>query len=196
MPIYTKGDVKILHVHTPKTGGTSIMKLFEMDGFEVSYYIPRSVKPCSPQHYHYNLYRKEFNFKEIDYSFSIYRDPLSRFRSQFRFENKKRVTANKPRLKWLPWTDNTLKNYRKNNFIQDNHIRPQSQFFYPYLDVYSFSKLKDIPTYLHEKGILSELYDIPHVQKTKHTPLNNRFDERIKNFYREDYRWAQNNNLI
>ena len=38
------------------------------------------------------------------------------------------------------WIENTFKNYAENNFILDNHIRPQGEFLIPGMDV---MKLED-----------------------------------------------------
>lgn len=192
MPIYTKGDVKVLHVHTPKTGGTSIMKLFSDDGYKIDFYSTKNRNPCPPQHYHYDMYKNIFDLDQFDYIFSTYRDPVSRFHSQYRYwtqiDNK-----DKPTPPYTQWASKAFRDYKTNKFCQDNHIRPQNEFYFPDMDVYIFSDLKNIPKKLHSKGVLSKVYHMKHKLKTRKTKINHNLNEQIKNFYNSDYDWFTSN---
>ena len=187
MPVYTKGDVKILHIHTPKTGGSSVMNLFEQDNYKVTYFSTDKSK-CSPQHRHFELLRKNHNIKDFDYVFSTYRDPIDRLKSEYKFQFE---IHNKRVLPFDEWVLDIFKKYQYNNFILDNHIRPQSEFYSDDMTVYPFN-ISFIRQDLINKSFLSDKTILKWIHKT-HSTINASTEtiEHIKNFYSEDYQWKK-----
>jgi hypothetical protein len=87
MPIYSKNGDRVLHVHIPKTGGTSITKMAIDNGWHVEHChtnhegFPRYMKPfrgVTPlQHATKRVYR-DWSF---DYAFAVVRHPVERMKS-------------------------------------------------------------------------------------------------------------------
>ena len=63
MPVFTKGEQKILFVHVPKTAGSSVNKLFVNNGYEMTYFSESSRELhkglCGPQHMDAKLLKEE-----------------------------------------------------------------------------------------------------------------------------------------
>lgn len=138
MPVFLKDHFRILFIHVPKTGGTAIEFFFEKNGFDVSF-IDRGgrnsivpVMKCSPQHMHAAMLREIFHLRGFSYRFMTVRHPVARLVSEYRM---RRVMQQ--RIEDIDtWIDYVLRTYPDNNFLIDNHIRPQSDFWLPEVDVF------------------------------------------------------------
>ena len=192
MPVYTKGDIKILHIHTPKTGGTSVMNLFEQDNYEISYYCIDNAL-CSPQHRHIDILIKEHKIIDFDYVFSSYRDPVDRIKSEYKF------MTDIHQIKLMPfdeWVLETFDTYKDNHFMLDNHIRPQSEFYYEGLNVYPFD-MSFIRQDLINKSLISNKTSMKWIHKTNSAiNASDETIEHIKNFYVQDYVWKNEHKLV
>ena len=94
------------------------------------------------------------------------------------------------------WCKKVINNYQTNPYMFDNHIRPQSEFYFDGCDVYDF---KDISTIQYK---LSEIVPItigkmPHMHK-KPTPFRFNDDSKdlIRNFYKSDYDFIDRYTLL
>jgi hypothetical protein len=143
MPVFFKGTRRILFIHVPKAGGTSIEAYFEANGFTTAYLdrgeSPESlngVRRCSPQHMHAALLQMLFNPDLFDYVFMTVRHPISRLLSKFVMETGE--TESVTRLEdWI------LRDFSKvfaDPSYMDNHLRPQCDFLLPQAKVF---KLED-----------------------------------------------------
>ena len=110
MPIYSKDDVRILHIHVPKTGGTSISEQFFREGWAVDYHtrlsrkaIDNRAEDCEEpvQNLHYERL-KEWGLLDSPYQliFMGCRHPFNRFVSEYIFRKRSlmyrgRVEVNK-----------------------------------------------------------------------------------------------------
>ena len=70
MPIYTRSNIRLLHIHVPKTGGTSITEQFFEEGWTVTYHnrleAAKSIDyPASSQHLHYERLTKSKVFDSL-----------------------------------------------------------------------------------------------------------------------------------
>jgi len=143
MPVFFKGRRRILFIHVPKAGGTSIETFFEANGFKTSY-LDRGesseslneVRRCSPQHMHAALLRALFNTAAFDYSFITVRHPVSRLLSKFVMETGE--TQSVARLE--DWILRDFSRVFADPAFMDNHLRPQSDFLLPQAKVF---KLED-----------------------------------------------------
>ncbi|WP_404324925.1 sulfotransferase family 2 domain-containing protein [Cobetia sp. UIB-001] len=143
MPIIYKDDISIFFFHIPKCAGTSIEKAFVNNDFLMDLHNPKhAYKPlsrlfkCSPQHYHYNMVSSIVDLSSFDYCFTVIRDPIDRLISEYKMRAKHHV--NPPGFNvWLKRI-NSL--YKKNPFILDNHIRPQSDFIGGEVKVFDLSQ--------------------------------------------------------
>lgn len=136
MPIFQKDGKTILFVHVPKAGGTYIEELFRKNGFSVDLFDNRrEINPyrvCSPQHYHAEIINKILVVDRFDYVFMTVRHPVSRFVSEFRMRCMKRLYP----LDINAWADSVMQRYVEDEYMYDNHIRPQSEFVLKNIDIY------------------------------------------------------------
>ena len=204
MPVFTKGNQRVLFVHVPKTAGSSVNKLFVNNGYERSYYSESSKEPykglCGPQHMDAELLNGEFDLSEFDYIFSVYRDPIDRHLSEFT---------------WAPWglcgqdiyTEDLFDDwcpkifqaYRQNPYRFDNHIRPQSEFYVDGIDVYDFENIGDLTEKLCDRIGLDKT-DLPYERSSRRDDRDYVIYDTtisvIEEFYKSDYEWAENHTLL
>ena len=139
MTIFIKQGIKVLFIHIPKTGGTTFTDVMTELGWEPSFCIRgKSLSELThlkttPQHYHARLLKRTLNLKEFDLQLAIIRQPFDRIKSEYYWQNRKNKNH-------LPdpgiWLKTTIKNYKKDKYIYDNHIRPQRQFITPETEIF------------------------------------------------------------
>jgi len=138
MPVFIKDHIRILYVHTPKTGGTSIEKFFADNGFHVAM-LDRggansllTVLKCPPQHMHAAMLSDLLHMGGFAYRFMTVRHPIARIVSEYVMR-----AAEQP---WIEpfdgWVAHILRAYEADNLVLDNHIRPQSDFLLPGCEVF------------------------------------------------------------
>jgi hypothetical protein len=143
MPVFFKGTRRILFIHVPKAGGTSIEAFFEANGFKTAY-LDRGesheslngVRRCSPQHMHADLLQALFDPGLFDYVFMTVRHPVRRLLSKAVMELGRAATVTRLEL----WLADALPKVSADPLYLDNHLRPQSDFFLPGAAVF---KLED-----------------------------------------------------
>jgi len=135
MPIYTMDDVRLLHIHVPKTGGTSITERFFGEGWTIAYHTRfedtrSSNYPEPAQHFHYEILTKCKVFDlSFEFVFMTYRHPFNRFISEYLFQNKSiEVNLNE-------YVKVNLDEYFKyvstriSTSYANNHVRKQVDFY-------------------------------------------------------------------
>lgn len=136
MPVFLKDGRAVLFIHIPKTGGSTIERLFQQSGWKQRFRETRKSAPavfplrrCSPQHHHGALLNELFDITKFESIFLISRDPLSRFRSEYlmRHTNEPRTDA----AAVAAWHDKVFARYAENPYHLDNHLRPQHEFLLP-----------------------------------------------------------------
>lgn len=201
MPIFTKDNKSFLFIHIPKCGGSSIETTFRKNGFRISYLDGNGentlnhLRLCSPQHMHGNMLSNTFNLSAFDGIFTVVRDPESRIKSEIGMRIGKKLDHTEKQTDH--WISNTFQRYKKNNFIFDNHIRPQSEFIIPESQLYKFEDginniIKDISDTFN-LGLIG--YENLHVMsrkkmngyKSSDIPLSQKSKKSIKEFYKEDF---------
>ena len=201
MPVYTKDDIKVLHIHTPKTGGESIEQLFLNNNFKMdlygrspsTMYVTETGSKIPLQHLHGELLLEKVNLNEINYSFMIYRDPVKRIISDYKFMMHHFETHCK--LNADDWIIKTLNEYKKDNSIKHNHIRPQHEFYIDGCDVYDFKSIGNMGRILSEsiKGLTN--ISTPHNNRSfRRVTINESTINCVKDFYRKDYEWFESLN--
>lgn len=122
MPIYLKN--KIVFIHIPKTGGTSVKAIFEELGDSPLFYsIHNMVGTHSPQHSTYNEL-KGWNMIQNDFKIiSIIRHPYERFVSEFNY----RLSFLKEAYTLKSFTNKFMSSL-KNKYQWDNHNLSCSEF--------------------------------------------------------------------
>ena len=205
MPVFTKGNQKVLFIHVPKTAGSSVNKLFMNNGYERSYYSESSKEPhrglCGPQHMDSMLLEDEFqDFSEFDYIFSVFRDPIDRHLSEFT---------------WAPWglcgqdiytedyfdawCPKIFQTYNQTQYRFDNHIRPQSEFYVDGTEVYDYEDIGNLTAKLCAKIGLDNT-DLPYERSSRRDDreyvIYDETIELIQQFYKSDYEWLKVSELL
>lgn len=188
MPLLVKQNERLFFIHIPKTGGSSIYKIFENSGWSQNDDFG-SVKK-GQQHAIRNEYKKHIDKNTT--KFTVIRNPISRIQSELRGNYKYYKKIIQP---WNP--DDCLKyifqnelNRRDNHFkkiidfINPKKIKKENIYIYRFEDnwknklIEDFSLLGDFP---HEKG---DSYD---------ENLNVEFSissiDMIKNYYKADFKY-------
>jgi hypothetical protein len=191
MPLFKNSNNEfVLYIHIPKTGGTTIQKLIGYSFRYIGVSDTRSDLPCSPQHFHKELLDQVGYSVIASNSFAIVREPFERILSEFKYRKK-----NSSLVRFFMDFDSfvlfNFLEYKKNKYILDNHIRPQSHFL-----------LSDTTIFQLERGLvpivkmLSEVHGAELLSESLHTNKSTKENilicpstyNRILDFYNEDYK--------
>lgn len=144
MTVFSHGDTKILYVHVPKTGGTSVEYAYRDAGWTLSYRDGRHKENlyvrCSPQHMHARRLQDTFRLAKFHGIFMTVREPIARFRSEYLMRHDRRESFPVDASSVEEWAFLQFDRQRRDPYHLDNHLRPQSEFFLPNTRVY---KLED-----------------------------------------------------
>ncbi|MGN6575380.1 MAG: sulfotransferase family 2 domain-containing protein [Nocardioides sp.] len=199
--MFRRDDKRILFVHVPKTGGTSVERLFKESGWRVTY-LDRRVGPesdnwmrrCSPQHMHAEMLRLMFHLDRFDLVFMTVREPLARFRSEYSMRHRDDLRTDSELVD--AWAERTFRKYQANPFRHDNHVRPQSEFLVPGAVVYKLEDgLDRMVADLRERFGLEVASTVPHdnarVKKSglpsEQVQISPETEKRVREFYEADY---------
>ena len=139
MPILENNGKRVLYLHIPKTGGTTINNWL---GSVVrrSFYsgsTPQGFK-VTPQHLPLGDFRVLFDDDYFDWKFAIVRNPYDRLESEFFYLTHNAFKRSGRRPDFSTWVVNNLDGFRRNPFIHDNHLRPQLDFLDSDVTVFRF----------------------------------------------------------
>lgn len=152
MPFFKIKDKIVLFIHIPKAAGSSVEKILKFNEIEQSFLIQKKnpISSVSPQHFTHDDYKLFFSKNFFDYSFTVIRDPIERFRSAFIFNSHK--------IPPILTVNNFLDLLKKNNFFYkrfDNHFVPSSRFINSETKLFLMDKnntfINDIRMYLNTK---------------------------------------------
>jgi hypothetical protein len=197
MPVFTKNAIKVLYVHVPRTAGSSVQKYFETNGYEVSYFDEgaRNLYKglCASQHIEAKLILEEFDLSEFQYIFSVFRDPVERLVSEYKW----RCSEGGERYPDFPyWVEWIFRCYEENNYVNDNHIRPQHEFYFEECEVFDFNDISNLPQKLSDRIGLELSRELG---KENSSSFSFSMDEKclnhIRDFYKKDYVWRENHIL-
>lgn len=189
MPVYIRDKIKILFIHVPKTGGTSVEHFFIRNGFGQFHYctgkdpIFHSLN-CSYQHFHGEMLKNIFKLTSFDLIFMVVRNPLDRIISEYKWR--------KPKEDFDSWIQKVLNGYKRNPYILDDHIRPQHEFEVEGTKIFKFEEgLENIVNFLGNFFRISFNYrympkaNISNIE----TPISisDNSIESIYEFYKEDF---------
>lgn len=203
MPALFKGDRSVLFVHIPKTGGSTIERLFRKSGYSMRLHDTAdkskgaSLMPfrrCSPQHWHAPLLEEILAVDKFDLVFLLSREPIARFRSEYAMRHHKDPRTDSASVE--DWADRAFARYAKNPYCLDNHFRPQHEFHLPNAAVYRLEDGMDaIVADLNERFGLELSTEIPHAMSSvkrggiasSDVQISPALDERLRSFYAEDF---------
>lgn len=194
MPIYSKQKKHILFIHIPKSGGSSISKMFKDKRWEESYIIRgksldeiKYIK-CSSQHFHNEIIREIFNLNEFDKIFTLVRDPFERLKSEYYWQLKQNIISN---IKPDDWFKEVLVEYKNNKFIYDNHIRPQNEFIFKQVKIFKIEEgIKSVYEYIFEQKPFIFFNETKLKKSKRNNLIEDQFSKikgKIKDFYAKDY---------
>jgi hypothetical protein len=196
LPLYVKDGKSVLHMHVPKTAGTALRAFFQRNDFREELFDgggPQSLnhlRRCAPQHMDAAQIMALLRPARIDFVFMTVREPLSRAVSEYRMQL--REIRNVPALP--QWFMQMTRDFLENNYLAENHIRPQSDFWLPNCHIF---RVEDglganLASLMEQRTGLT----LPHRDIGSHnadggTPLDPVDIERVRplveNFYRQDY---------
>ncbi|MET1059335.1 MAG: sulfotransferase family 2 domain-containing protein [Nocardioides sp.] len=202
MPVFIKDQRYVLFPHVPKTGGTSIERLFRRNGWQM--YLRDSrvgkgslhyVRRCSPQHLHAAVLRELIDLSRVDLCFMVVRDPIARFRSEYAMRQKDPTKTDPASVD--TWADRILTRYEHNPYAVDNHFRPQHEFLLPDTEVFRLEDgLDAMMASLNERHDLGVPNTVEHRLKSadRHgmssgdVQLSPDLEARLRELYAEDFR--------
>lgn len=130
MPFIQHNGKRVLFIHIPKAGGTSVeswmkgiapLRLFSIG-------VPHASR-CTPQHFRAQDIRALLGEGLFDYALTIVRNPYDRIESEYRMQAQ---MAKESFWKGLPafshWVEENLERQKHDKFHLDNHLRPQWEF--------------------------------------------------------------------
>ncbi|QIX28186.1 sulfotransferase family protein [Nocardioides sp. JQ2195] len=202
MPVFFKDNRSILFVHIPKTGGTTIERLFKTSGWEMVLRNTRKSEPqlfpklrVSFQHWQAGLLTEILDVSKFDLIFMMTREPVARFRSEYTMRHTKNPSGASSKVD--AWAEKALRAYETNPYHLDNHLRPQSEFELPDTVVYRLEdSMETMVADLNKRFDLGLAEKIPHaLNSTKRSGLSSsdveispELDTRLRDVYAEDFR--------
>ena len=201
MPVFSRGDVHVLFVHVPKTGGTALEHCFEDAGFTTTFRDtsparvgPALVRRCSPQHLHGALLAELVRLEALTASFMVVRHPDDRFRSEFAFRRGRGLDAPPRPAAVERWGLRKLERSVEDPYLHDNHFRPQWEFAVPGVSVFRYEDgLDAVVEALNREHAL----DLPAVRRhnarraggrpSAEVPLTPRLREALRDRYAGDF---------
>lgn len=170
-------------MHIPKTGGTSIEVALCNANYERLLWNNRGPRLLlvSPQHYH-NKILNQLNLIISGYKFTVVRDPIDRIISEGLYRKIRDIDA---------FIFFSLFVYRWFPRFLDNHIRPQSHFLIPGINIFKFEDgIDDVFKALHSMGFLQADIAVPHLKKNalmEKPIISAESASLIMRLYEEDY---------
>lgn len=194
MPSIEINGRRVLFVHIPKTGGTSVTRWMQGLG-RVRLHAdtkPEALK-VAPQHLTWTDIDCLWGGDDFDYAFAVVRNPFTRMESEFRMRQKLRAQGFfGGSLHFASWLERALIDARANPNHFDSHIRPQWTFVSDRLHVFRFEDGIDaILTRIASDLDLSPPARAPHALATAAEVPAVTWDRadilRMQEFYRLDF---------
>lgn len=125
MPVFETPKGKVLFIHIPKTGGSTISNELRRH-HQTSMYTnsPWPGYQCTPQHLHAGPLKEIFQPEAFAYVFTVVRHPVDRIRSEYDWNQRNRSV----KVPFWFWLRKKLFQTRRSPYLDDNHFRPQEEF--------------------------------------------------------------------
>lgn len=134
MPIIEKGNTRILFVHIPKNGGTTIERWLGKTARLMFYdEYPPPIYRVSPQHLPVSILKRLFGDGWWHYSFALIRNPYARAESEYFYRIK---MGDKGLPDFSSWLIENINSTKENPFHMDNHFQTQTYFIDKSVEIY------------------------------------------------------------
>lgn len=192
MPFVNAPGQRILFIHIPKTGGTSISEWLRTLGkMRMHGYTP--ALRTHAQHLTYSDFVDLLGRDYFTYAFAVVRNPYDRLYSEYKMRcalNKKDGLFDNP--KFDTWVQTQLSNTEKNRYHLDSHLRPQSDFLGEKLNIFRFEDgVGQIMEAVSRALDLEPPTTIPHRVRSERTESGPILESstllRVNEFYRNDF---------
>jgi len=196
MPIFNINNKKVVFIHIPKTGGTSIENWLSNFG-EMQFYqpdIPTFMK-CTPQHLTFNDLTVLFGNDFFDVSFAVVRNPYDRLVSEYAFRTENQQKKFKRRINFSDWLTLHINKVKANKHHFDNHLRPQSDFIEEQMQIFKLEDgLENVIKFLKKELHIKTNKRIPQLNKSK-VVKTLKWSVEVRNevnqFYKNDFKQLQ-----
>lgn len=123
----------------------------------------------------------------VDYSFVVVRHPLARLISEYRYRKLK----NRKIPRFDRWVQYSVKKYKGDSYLLDNHLRPQVDFVLESDEVFRFEGGLGlaVSSALSHLGLKSEVKELPSEKTSaKETILvSKKTVDMLEHFYEKDF---------
>jgi hypothetical protein len=130
-----------------------------------------------------------FDGSFFDYSFAVVRNPYDRIISEFKYRvGSKRYGFFAPSFR--RWVRRSFADFAKNNYLLSNHIRPQTDFLIPGVEIFKMEEgFAALEARLQEVLGVSMTEAVPHANKSGDRPVEIDAEsmDLIYEFYRKDF---------
>jgi len=195
VPFIEYEQKKILFIHIPKTGGTSVEGWLESLA-PLRFHTAGALAPlrCTPQHLRMSDFNALFGLGFFDYVFAISRNPYTRLESEYRMKMAQREGGFfQRRPSFSQWLERNLDRAAEDPWHQDNHFRPQWDFVGS--DVKLFQLEQGLDSILNEVATQLNLpvpQSVGHALSTQKIAEAVEWDEvdrlRVQERYRRDFK--------
>ena len=204
--IFEKNGRRILFVHVPKAGGTSVRHMLESDGWKSlpNPIVPPSViikkelnGPRDSNHQHAKI--REGWISSWDYEFAIVRNPYDRILSRAKQQARDLGLQEIEEINFFAWVDDIFQRVIKEEGpgAEDNHYRPQHQFVSENTKVFRLEDQKgDLLYELRQQNIISDETSLGVYNKSSYKSREYSFcwdrqpliHKDFLSYYREDFK--------
>lgn len=201
MPVFWNDTRSVLFVHIPKAAGSTLEQLFRRSGWQMAFRATRKTEPalmavrrCSPQHYHAALLAELFDVERFDAVFTVTREPISRFRSEYLMRNRSDPRTDGASVE--AWAQRVLARRSRDPYALDNHLRPQSEFILPRSQAYRLEDGVDsVVADLNARFDLSLTAEIPRAMhsvkragvRSEEIEVSTALEQELRTLYAQDF---------
>lgn len=201
MTVFRKDEQAVYFAHIPKTGGTTVERVFVSNEWEMAFFDGGKGKSYlnllqnSPQHMDRKQYESIFKMSQFDFSFTCVRHPLARFKSEMVMRMRNRVKINNEK-KNTEFAFKLIDDYIADANVFDGHLKPQVDYISRGMRVFKLEDgMSELIEQLNDNYKLSLAYDGVHYMsgkklagiKSSDIKISNSVIKAVQDLYREDY---------
>ena len=127
--------------------------------------------------------KQAVDFNSVDFSFTVIRDPIQRLISHY---NSNLISDD-----FSSWVNDIFDIYEKNNYIADNHIRPQNEFICDDMIIFKFPDFDGAKKLIDDHFGIEANADFPFngPSEKRQVNIDDQTMNRIQDFYKQDFKF-------